>query len=217
MRNIIVFLLLLTTVFVAIVPFTIERTDVGGKTRFYSSSTQLRQFSSYEELVRYLDTQPQFSPYYTSALERSSSLSSNTFESFSSMKEAWGLGLSAIPEYSATNVQVEGVDEGDFVKTDGEFIYVISRKNITILKAFPAEDAAILSQIRLNGTLKDMFINGDRLAVFEESESKTFIRVYDVTDRRNPTSTMNVSSDGYYFNSRMIGRYVYAVINSPAV
>lgn len=215
MRNIIVFLVLLTAIFVIVSPFSMERSDIWGRTRYYSLSTQLRQFSSYEELVRYLRVEPQISPYYRGMLERSSTLSSSTFESDSSLKAMYGLG-EPIPEYSTTNVQVEGVDEGDLVKTDGEFIYVVSGQSVIILKAFPAEEAEALSQIRLNGTLKDIFINGGKLAAFEESDSKTFIRVYNVTDRRSPTSTMNVSSDGYYFNSRMIGEYVYAVINSPA-
>ena len=38
-------------------------------------------------------------------------------------------------EYSGTNVQVEGVDEGDIVKTDGEYIYALSSGDIVIYKA----------------------------------------------------------------------------------
>ena len=38
-------------------------------------------------------------------------------------------------DYSGTNVQVEGVDEGDIVKTDGKYIYVIHYDELIILKA----------------------------------------------------------------------------------
>lgn len=36
-------------------------------------------------------------------------------------------------DYSTTNLQVEGVDESDFVKTDGNFIYVVQDTQIQIL------------------------------------------------------------------------------------
>ncbi len=36
-------------------------------------------------------------------------------------------------DYSTTNLQVEGVDESDFVKTDGNFIYVVQDAQIQIL------------------------------------------------------------------------------------
>lgn len=39
-------------------------------------------------------------------------------------------------EYSTTNVQVEGVDEADVVKTDGEYIYQINRDRVVVIKAY---------------------------------------------------------------------------------
>jgi len=42
------------------------------------------------------------------------------------------------PEHSTTNIQVAGVDEADTVKTDGEYLYVVSGPNIYILKAYPS-------------------------------------------------------------------------------
>ena len=37
--------------------------------------------------------------------------------------------------YSGTNVQVEGVDEGDIVKTDGTYIYILRDVELIIMKA----------------------------------------------------------------------------------
>jgi uncharacterized secreted protein with C-terminal beta-propeller domain len=34
-------------------------------------------------------------------------------------------------DYSKTNVQVEGIDEADIVKTDGEYIYIVSGKGVS--------------------------------------------------------------------------------------
>lgn len=135
-----------------------------------------------------------------------------------------------VPEYSTTNIQVEGVDEADVIKTDGEYISIVSENSVVILKAYPPEEAQVLSQTKLNGTLRGIFINGDRLVVFEDEfgyygsyekfipygTPKTFVKVYDVSYRESPVLKRNFSLDGSYFNSRMIGDYVYAVINQPA-
>lgn len=51
-----------------------------------------------------------------------------------------------MPDYSTTNLQVEGVDESDFVKTDGRFIYVVQEDQIQVLdvrSAVPATAGTI--------------------------------------------------------------------------
>jgi uncharacterized secreted protein with C-terminal beta-propeller domain len=80
--------------------------------------------------------------------------------------------------YSRTSIQVEGVDEADIVKTDGEYIYVISDQKVVIVKACPAEEAAVLSKIIVNGTLKQIFINEKRLVVFYENDSRSEIKTF---------------------------------------
>ena len=46
---------------------------------------------------------------------------------------------SAAFDYSRTNVQVEGVDEADIVKTDGKYIYVVSGQKVVIIDAASQE------------------------------------------------------------------------------
>ena len=48
------------------------------------------------------------------------------------------------------------------------------------------------------------------------NDVKTFINVYDVTNKANPVLSRNLTLSGSYFNSRMIGNYVYAVVSQPA-
>jgi uncharacterized secreted protein with C-terminal beta-propeller domain len=122
---------------------------------------------------------------------------------------------------------VEGVDEIDFVKTDGEYLYVVSGNNVFILKAYPAEEAEIVSKISLNGTVTGLYITEDRLVTVEGSsiycysekleyysyKQQASIKVYDVSDKTHPVLGPVVTVDGDYFNSRMIGDYVYAIIN----
>jgi inhibitor of cysteine peptidase len=139
-------------------------------------------------------------------------------------------------DYSTTNIQVAGVDEADIVKTDGGYIYFASDNKTIIVKAYPPEQAQITSQIELEGTVIGILINGDRLVVFEQEtpyylyyddvpvvkesyvpyvSPKIFVKVYDVSDRENPQLQREISSDGQYVSSRMIGDYAYVVVNEP--
>jgi len=229
------------------------------------SVSALSTFSSYEELENYLNV-VQKTPYYYMEISESPRipLPPGVTPSVYSLYSAGireGVDVNTFvpqggPEYSVTNVQVAGVDEADLVKTDGEYMYIVSGNNVTILKAYPAEDAEVLSQMSLNGTLRGIFINGDRLAVFGESyfyqpveaysvaeiivrpnetailpplqaiispypfystSSETFVNVYDVSNRTNPIWIRDVTINGSYFSSRMIGDYVYAVTSQPTL
>ncbi len=140
-------------------------------------------------------------------------------------------------DFSTTNIQVEGVDEADIVKNDGKYIYVVSGSKILIVDAYPAENAKIVSTINVSGIPGEIFINNNRLIIFGSEEEyyyplveemavagimppryyspKTFVRIYNIEDRENPVLVRNFSFRGSYYNSRMIGDYVYAIINLP--
>ena len=70
-------------------------------------------------------------------------------------------------DYSMTNVQVDGVDEADIVKTDGEFIYYISNQKIYIL----SKNLELISTIdNINNEKekfipKELYINNDKLII----------------------------------------------------
>ena len=49
-----------------------------------------------------------------------------------------------------------------------------------------------------------------------QADVYTFINVYDVSNKDNPVLTRNYTLSGSYFNSRMIGNYVYTVVSQPA-
>ena len=165
----------------------------------------LSKFGSYEELKTFISWGGYYSGSYFSLLPRSSS---------AQLKSMNGL------EYSATNVQVQGVDEADVVKTDGEYAYLVSGQNVIVAKAYPAEEAKVLSKIAFNGTPNQIFVNNDRLVVFcqdySQSGPQTHIIVYDLSDRQDPMIVRSIDADGYYFSSRMAGEYIYAIIQKPA-
>ncbi len=151
------------------------------------------------------------------------------------------IGNSGSADYSATNIQVAGVDEADIVKTDGEYIYTVSKNNITISRAYPAEKAKLLSRIKINGNLREIFIEGDNLLAFgarnimsplknaEKPSGKkiapeiypnssyrdlTFVEIYNLSNRQNPVLKRKLEFEGNYYSSRKIDNYVYFVLNS---
>jgi len=190
--------------------------------------TFLQSFSSYEELVSFLEANLQTTSQYT-YYNTPSSLAWRTNQFLSAVGKSVMLlsvdSARAPPEYSTTNVQVEGVDEADIMKTDGTFLYVASNNSLFILKAYPPEDMEVLSRIDFNGTLIEIFLNGDKLAIlgacmhFDSStfrNDKTLVDVYDVSDSSNPVLARNFSISGNYFDSRMIDEYVYLIASQPA-
>ncbi len=139
--------------------------------------------------------------------------------------------INSATDYSTTNVQVEGVDESDIVKNDGQYVYTISNNSVYILLAYPPSDAKAISKISFDNMYPvGIFVSGNRLAVlgskyyvpsdyrlgFVTIDIKTFIRVYDIGDRSSPVLLQETVLTGSYFNSRMIGNYVYAVVSQPA-
>jgi uncharacterized secreted protein with C-terminal beta-propeller domain len=139
------------------------------------------------------------------------------------------------PEFSTTNVQVKNVDEPDYIKNDGKYLYIVNQNSLTIIDAYPAQDAKVILKIALDieqQNLENMFLNGDRLIIFYYGSSqtygiaeydyapypiytpKTFATIIDISDRKNPETVTKYEIDGSYVNSRMIENIVYLITNS---
>ena len=55
-------------------------------------------------------------------------------------------------DYSQTNIQVAGVDEGDLVKTDGRYLYLGHGPEVTIIDVQSAADMRVLSRLGNEGS-----------------------------------------------------------------
>lgn len=158
-------------------------------------------------------------------------------EVFEAVDDAADMELLGEEEYSKTNVQVEGVDEGDIVKTDGKYIYVL--RPGSGIKIVQAENLTLLSELEWEANAmqaEDMYLDGDSLVVIartvdtelneeDTGEKRAFfnspssleikeslgIYTYDIHDRKNPVQKGKVTQDGTYLTSRKNGDYVYLV------
>ncbi len=147
--------------------------------------------------------------------------------------------------YSTTNVQVEGVDEGDTVKTDGTYIYLIKDQTVRIVKATPASGMQELAMIDLAETgmsPTDLYIENNVLTVIGPhyaysiqqpmpmekrmmapdtmiypgySKAQTDVRLYDVTDHTNPKLKRKITFDGSSVSTRKIEDRLYLILQQP--
>ena len=73
-------------------------------------------------------------------------------------------------DYSGTNVQEEGVDEADVVKTDGERVLVAMNGELHLLDTSTAAPAIIESVTLPAGYNHELFLSGDRVLVIGEAD-----------------------------------------------
>ena len=222
---------------------------------FALASTQtLKKFSSMEELQKFLEQSIVTRERLAMAIQESGTFyGAGGFQLLEGAPSGAGamssapsastpqVDKSAVPAsgdlgYSTTNVQVANVDEPDFLKNDGKYVYMLSGDKVTILDAYPAQNASIIMKVGIDipqgQTLQNMFLNKDRLVIFYQDYSqdyvipqydyvpqpvyspKTHIIVMDVSDKQDPKIIHDFKISGNYNNARMIGNYAYVVTNS---
>jgi hypothetical protein len=140
-------------------------------------------------------------------------------------------------EYSTTNLQEKGVDEADFVKNDGERIYILANGRFTIVDAWPPEQAHVLGSVEVDGWPQEMYVANDRAIVFvapnvsPEGPMAGFceygydcsmmgsnlplrVEVLDISDHANPRLVRTLDFKGGYVESRRIGTSVFVVVST---
>ena len=141
-------------------------------------------------------------------------------------------------DFSQTNVREAGVDEGDVVKTDGSYLYILKSSGsvrIVDIRGTKMKEIAKIQPEKLNESIEDLYLDGDRLMLvttgyessMEEAESDmytvnryqyTALTVYDITEREHPEMTGRITQEGDYRQSRKKGDYVYLLTQySPSL
>jgi uncharacterized secreted protein with C-terminal beta-propeller domain len=139
-------------------------------------------------------------------------------------------------EYSDTNTQEAGVDEADFVKTDGEYIYVLRGSNLLVIDAVPAAEAHEVSATTVQGAPREMFLHGDQLVVFSAvwpwdaegvvgtiaSSVKSYdemlvITIFDIADRAAPKVVRQTLAEASYVSARLVGDTAHVVARTNVV
>jgi inhibitor of cysteine peptidase len=196
---------------------------------------QLEEFDDCEDLRAYLKEQVEvYDNYYKGATlfdmdEAPMDISAATGAEETSGAEG---GAEGGAEFSSTNVQVEGVDEADIVKNDGEYVYVLKNNTVRIVQAYPPEGMREVSRVTFDNEdfyPSEMYVDGDQLIVIgnsynymdyflEDSLSwgySDLVEVYivDIGDRDDPVIERQLAFEGYYSNSRKVDDMLYVITN----
>lgn len=201
---------------------------------------KLETFTSCLDLKDYLEEnskQPNYPMMYDKALPVMAPAAAP-----SAVTESTGAQTSTSPDYSSTNIQVQGVDEADIVKNDGKYIYLVKGNTVRVVDAYPVADMKELDMVKFEDkefTPSDMYVDGNRLVVIGSVYSSLYDRpyvnqnakmmpiiadnyyyggvtkmyIFDITDHSKITKLRDLSYEGNYTSSRKIGNMVYMVIN----
>jgi inhibitor of cysteine peptidase len=75
-------------------------------------------------------------------------------------------GVSIAPSgFSRTTSQVPGVEDGDFVKADGDRIYLLHGSTLFVLNAWPANATLVLASIPIEGEAAELHVQDGTVAV----------------------------------------------------
>ena len=131
------------------------------------------------------------------------------------------------PGYSTTNIQVEGVDEADIVKTDGDYIYVLSNQALKIIDIRrAAEDnlPSIIAEVEIGFYATDMLLSlkpegkdnlSDTLVIVgQEGWYQLRLVQVNIDDRESPEVTADFALDGDYAGIRLADNIVRLVTTS---
>ena len=141
------------------------------------------------------------------------------------------------PDYSNTNVQVAGIDEGDIVKTDGVYIYSLRNNKLSIYKADGANTRLIsTTEVTRNTSAThdsidvyqyeyavEMYLSGGFITVITQFDQTTYDHnsklkgyeqlcnayIYNVSDPIAPKLIYKLGQDGNILASRLIGNTLY--------
>ncbi|QLH06247.1 beta-propeller domain-containing protein [Nitrosopumilus ureiphilus] len=210
---------------------------------YFEGTHDIKQISSQEELKKILEASAFFGGQFFDnrvfstrmMVEEAVMMESDGFVGVPVPEGAVAKTESGGSDYSTTNVQVENVDEPDYLKNDSKYVYIVSRNTLSIIDAYPADSAKLILKIALDiesQHIQNMFLNDDRLVIFYNGQSNdeiiplydfvprrsyssvTHALIVDVSDKENPTILKDYSIDGYFSDARMIGNYAYFVTNS---
>ena len=148
-------------------------------------------------------------------------------------------------DFSGTNVQEEGIDEPDIVKTDGERIFALAEGKLRVVDVTGAAPK-LVSTLTLGdatGFSHEMLLYKNTLLVAYQEypqpepgpepgpadqqsarpasmpayyvQPKTILVEVDVSDPAGPKVVRSITTDGSFADARLNGRYARVVISTP--
>ncbi|MBE6046349.1 MAG: hypothetical protein E7221_06570 [Clostridiales bacterium] len=178
----------------------------------------IRTFKSYQQIEKVLKDIQESEPmvYAMGVAEDAEIAAENGNEA--SAKEA---------EHSDTYLQVDSVDEGDIIKTDGHYIYYTSRLGYDVIIAKASEgktdEVAVLTEEETGVSADELYLEDRRLMIigteYNPSELpydylrplNTSVCIYDVSKPEDPELIQKYTQSGSCISSRISDGYLYLI------
>lgn len=192
-----------------------------------SSEGNISSAADYGEIYKYLRKSEETVSSYNSSMYAEASVE----DSAQSAGAAENKEIAAVQsaDYSQTNVREASVGEGDTVKTDGKYLYVLreNRKKISIIEPADGKLKELFS-ITLSGKDKDQvsaeefYVENERLIVVSNvmreqedgrTENLTQADTYDLSKSDEAEHLGSVTASGSYDSSRLTDGYLYLFSN----
>lgn len=121
-----------------------------------------------------------------------------------------------LDSYSKTNLQMEGVDESDIIKTDGSYIYIVNGHAVKIID-IQGDKMKEIGEIDISldsaaDRVMEMYVDGDKLNLIVEKEqtqlnqstAESTSENQDSAIQKNGTEETVVQCDVYYMDSDIV-------------
>lgn len=130
------------------------------------------------------------------------------------------LEMDASGQYSDTNVRENGVGEGDYVKTDGTYLYVLhdSTGKVSIIdtRDTTMKEVSVI-EMEKGTQAAELYLCDKKLIIIGISTRETAtgsaedtqMMTYDISDAGNPKKVGQISQSGHYSTLRVVDNMVY--------
>ncbi|WP_174612764.1 beta-propeller domain-containing protein [Virgibacillus ihumii] len=195
-------------------------------THSFTTVAELQTIKNEEQLVTLLKERSNARQKISGEQERGVSLESSQSDSAKNMAKSG-------PVTSSTNIQENGVNEGDIIKTDGDYIYY-SRGTDVVIASAAKKDSKVISAISTNKFRPtELYLHNDLLIMIGNSHqtsrqpsaqsavvdrailppSRTTAMIYNVSDPEQPEKVREVSMDGSLITTRKMNGHLYLIAN----
>ena len=188
-----------------------------------NDSKTIATAEDYEQVYRYIEAYQEESTMERGgiteeyALDGGNFLTSGSNESAADSKSAVSDYAASTGDYSQTNVRQEGVDEGDVVKIDGRYLYILedNEQEIAIVDTASGNMEKVSSISVEEDYIYEFYLAEEQkklVAVCSHSGlnmEAVKVITYDIQNPQKPQIQGTVTQSGSYHSSRMSDGYLY--------
>ena len=126
-------------------------------------------------------------------------------------------------QYAVGNDQEKGIQEGNLVQTDGEYLYSVSESSesgerapyqLVVTDVRDTSNLAVVARYELESPIEQLLLSDDRVILLSQSDNSVVVTVLNVANPSSPTFAYESTIQGQLSQSRAIGNHVYVIADA---